>query len=473
MSSTLRRIKLLTIFVLSIVIILTSNFSYFDTAIDSSLSLLSLPTKNLYIFNAETSGIALLNLTASTLEVAEPRFNKHLAVIVTILLDRKYNQDIVLFKGQEKFSYQVSLGSVNAGKHTVEVIFAPKKSSIEAKGAKIENCAIDVISDRSPQALIYQYSPILYGRNLVQISGTYENNYTDIPLLMYHTIDKEPDGNTTIKYTVIWSNEDGGTSTPALMAQWGRTTDIEWIYQVTLNPLGNIVSEVYHGFAHLKLPFIGSKEGKHPLLVTATINNVMMPVIAANYSTGYRFFLDPSPSLPRDRSREAIMKANPWIYSVMVEELLKENKIEAIANPATPEVSDPRNYLYLEIDKTTMRSRGLWGAKVGIAIAVKLKKRPQWYTSHHNISEWSIQRDRPATTTIELPFGTGRDDLEAIKAIAIPTQWILPNDYSIALTKINCAFFLERNYLPQESFIDWQGEVILTSEHPEQTIWEN
>ncbi|NJP19607.1 MAG: hypothetical protein HC763_12165 [Hydrococcus sp. CRU_1_1] len=434
------------------------------------MSLLSLPTANLYFFKTELPGIALLNLTASTLESTETFSKKNLAVVITILLDRKYNQDIVLFKGQKQFTYQVSLGSVNSGKHTVEAIFAPKKSSIEARGAKIKNFVVNVIPDRSPQALIYQYSPILYGRNLSKVSGTYENNYTDIPLLMYHTINKEPDGNTTIKYTVIWSNEDGGTSTPALMAQWGRTTDIEWIYQVTLDPLGNIVSEAYHGFAHLPLPFIGSKEGKHPLLVTATINNVMMPVIVANYSTGYRFFLDPSPTLPQNRSREAIMDVNPWIYSVMVRELFKEGKIEAIANPNTPEVSDPRNYLYLEIDKTTMQSQGLWENRVGVALAVKLKKDSQWYASHHHIPEWSIQRDRSAATTVELPLGTTRDDIEAIKAIAIPLGWTVSNPYKIALTKINRAFFLDNNYLPQQSFIDWRGEIILTSEHPEAIV---
>ena len=47
-----------------------------------------------------------------------------------------------------------------------------------------------------------------------------------------------PQGNRTIEYTMIWSNEDGGTNTPALMARWGRTTDIEWIYRVTRGRAG-------------------------------------------------------------------------------------------------------------------------------------------------------------------------------------------------------------------------------------------
>ncbi|NJQ98239.1 MAG: hypothetical protein HC784_12845 [Hydrococcus sp. CSU_1_8] len=79
---------------------MVSNIFYFNTAPDSSLSLLSLPTANLYFFKTELPGIALLNLTASTLESTETFSKKNLAVVITILLDRKYNQDIVLFKGQ-------------------------------------------------------------------------------------------------------------------------------------------------------------------------------------------------------------------------------------------------------------------------------------------------------------------------------------------------------------------------------------
>jgi hypothetical protein len=117
--------------------------------------------------------------------------------------------------------------------------------------------------------------------------------------------------------------------------------------------------------------------------------------------------------------------------------------------------------------------RRLWDNRVGVAIAVKLKKDSQWYASHHHIPEWSIQRDRPAATTVELPFDTTRDDIEAIKAIAIPLGWTVSNPYKIALTKINRAFFLDNNYLPQQSFIDWRGEIILTSEHPEAIVWNN
>ena len=42
------------------------------------------------------------------------------------------------------------------------------------------------------------------------------------------------------RYSVIFSNEDGGTQTDRLMATWGRTTDIEFVYGVEVDGSGRI-----------------------------------------------------------------------------------------------------------------------------------------------------------------------------------------------------------------------------------------
>ena len=54
--------------------------------------------------------------------------------------------------------------------------------------------------------------------------------FSDIPLLLYCERLKD-EGEDVLQYTVIFSNEDGGTSTRTLMARWGRTTDIEYVYR--------------------------------------------------------------------------------------------------------------------------------------------------------------------------------------------------------------------------------------------------
>lgn len=413
-------------------------------------------------FKVTESGEALLNFTALAPGVDWGKKGKESAV-VTVKVDGNYVQDVVLFMGQDKFTYEVSLGPVSAGKHKVEVLFNDEKSPEGAKKVIITEISVKTIPLTTEEALIYKYSPILYGRNLPQIPGNYENNATDLPLLMYHTKAKDKDGNTTIEYSVIWSNEDGGTNTPALMARWGRTTDIEWVYRVTLDPNGEILSEKYQGLNHATLPFTGVKEGHHPLLVTSTDNNMVNQVDDPAVSTGYRFFLNPAQTLPKNRTREVLMDANPWIYEIMAKEMNREGKIEEVADPNTPEISDQKNYLFIELNQQINNS------SAGTAIAVKLKNDETWYTSHHNISSWLINRNGPAATTVELPVGTDVNDIEVIKAVSAPINNSL--NYNITLTNINRAFFLDNNYKPQSSFFQWDGEKKLTPENPECTLW--
>jgi hypothetical protein len=431
-------------------------------------------------FVAKKGGEALLDLTASAPGTDWGKPGSESAV-VTVRLDGKYNQDVVLFAGEQRFTYQLALGTVSAGRHTVEVAFNKEKSPAGATGAQIQNLSTQVVSAKDPAALAYQYSPILYGRDLPEIPGQYENNYTDVPLIMYHTTSTDTaSGDTTIEYTVIWSNEDGGTNTPALMARWGRSTDIEWIYRVTLDPQGNIVSEVYQAPNHATLPFTGAKEGNHPLLQTSTSNNNLTQVEDPALSSGYRFFMNPSQTLPDNRAREVVMDENPWSYQIMAREMVREGKIEAIPDPTTPEVSDQRNYLYIEIDKdTTYATPPASGNWVGTAVAVKLKGDNRWYTSNHDVPDWSIQRDIPAATTVELPPGTTANDVKAIKIFAVPVDTNpsdatpAPSDYRIDFTDINRAFFLDSNYLPGSSFIDWSGDVVLTPQNPEAIVWQS
>jgi hypothetical protein len=174
------------------------------------------------------------------------------------------------------------------------------------------------------------------------------------------------------------------------------------------------------------------------------------------------------------------MDENPWSYQIMAKELVREGKIEATPDPSTPEVSDQRNYLYIEIDKdTTYPEPPAAGNWVGTAVAVKLKGDDTWYTSNHNVSDWSIQRDIPAATTVELPPGTTADDIEAIKVFAVPVDsdpndtTPAPSDYTIHFTDINRAFFLDSNYLPGSSFIDWSGDIVLTPQNPEAVVWQS
>ena len=419
-------------------------------------------------FTAKQPGEALLELSGLARDADWSRAGRESAV-VTVSIDGRYNQDVVLFEGERPADYQLALGPVSRGRHVVDVGFNRAKSPAGVRGAKVDSLRASMAPATGDRALALRYAPIVYGRDLPVIPGRYENNHTDVPLLTYHEILRSG-GQTTIEYTVIWSNEDGGTNTPALMARWGRTTDIEWIYRVTLDAAGAIVSEEYQAPDHETRQFTGARLGDHPMLVTATINNNMLQVDDPEASTGYRFIADPSRTLPANRAREAVMDANPWTYQVMAEEIIREGKVEPVASPATPEVSDQRNYLWAELDKdTSYATPPAGGSWAGTALLVKLAGDPQWYSSHHGVPDWSIQRDSPAATTVELPPGASAADVEAVKAVAVPVG--APPDYRIVVTSINRGFFLGADFLPGASFLGWQGQEVLTPARPEAVIW--
>ena len=50
------------------------------------------------------------------------------------------------------------------------------------------------------------------------------------------------------------------------MFNYGRTTDNEWIYEVTLDEQGNIISEIFQGPSHTTTDFSGQKINKHPIM---------------------------------------------------------------------------------------------------------------------------------------------------------------------------------------------------------------
>jgi hypothetical protein len=427
-------------------------------------------------FDAPRSGEALLTMRALA-PGADWGQADHESAVVTLSVDGRYNQDVVLFSGDEPFDYRVALGPLAEGRHTIEAAFDAAKSPSGVRGAQIKSLRLALADDHGDAGLVARYSPVVYGRDLPEIPGRYENNHTDVPLLTYHEVTHDGAGNTVIEYTEIWSNEDGGTNTPALMARWGRTTDIEWIYRITLDPSGHVLSEYYQAPNHQTLPFTGARLGEHPMLQTGTSNNNMNQVDDPAQTSGYRFIPDASEALPANRAREVVMDANPWSYQVMAKEMVREGKVEPVADPATPAMSDQRNYLWAELDKDTNYpvppAPGSW---VGAALAVKLAGDDHWYTSNHDVPDWSIQRDIPAATTVELPPGKTQADVEAVKAFAVPVAGggssPAPSDYRIDVTSINRGFFLDATFLPQPSFLSSAGDAVLTPQHPEAVIWQ-
>jgi hypothetical protein len=321
---------------------------------------------------------------------------------------------------------------------------------------------------------------VLYGRTLAAWGGPYQNAFTDVPLIAWHEVTPQPGGYQELRYTIVWSNEDGGTGlAPAsLMARWGRTTDIEWIdhvgvYQLRVDPDGNTVpgSEYYQAPNHGEVSFAGHYEAHHPILQTCTDNNNVCDQLDAEaLAHPMRFTLSAEQELPAGAAREIMMDRNPWTYWVTAQEMIREGKTEAVADPATPELSDERDYLYLVVKKTTLAEQNSnpW---IGAAVAVRLKGDPTVYRSDHSQPGWSLQRDNPAATTVELPPGTTAGQIASISVLRVPGNG--DNGGSIEVQSIQRAMFLDRDYQPEPYLIsDYAvSGVTLTAQRPEAVVW--
>ena len=110
------------------------------------------------------------------------------AAALLISVDGVYNQDLLLWAGDELFQYRVMLGHLTRGKHTVSVALNLPRSAAKAQLAEVKSLRPLPLAPahRSGAATEDQFalahSPVLYAR-----ANTIDH-FTDIPLLMYYEI---------------------------------------------------------------------------------------------------------------------------------------------------------------------------------------------------------------------------------------------------------------------------------------------
>src|SRR6266850_3667441 len=354
------------------------------------------------------------------------------AAALLISVDGVYNLDLLLWAGDELFQYRLMLGHLTKGKHTVSVALNLPRSAAKAQLAEVKSLLPLLLAPahRSGAATEDQFalahSPVLYAR-----ANTIDH-FTDIPLLMYYEILRvAPDrlesglvrptgaqvsslngrGNKPgsagtdliVRYTVVFTNEDAGTQTLALMARWGRGTDIERAYEVRLRD-GKIVEETYQGVSHETKAFTGSKiEGQHPLLAVASDNNNFSDLACS----AVRFAPLPVRADLETATRESVMDRYPQTYRVMTEELTREGRIREVPADINT-IADPREYLYIE---ATSEQKG-----AALAFDVKVAGRPGVFSSDMGNSRLRIDRSGNFRTAVRLPKGVSPDMVETITA---------------------------------------------------------
>jgi len=344
-------------------------------------------------FSVAAESEALLDLTASAPGTSWRERGAE-ASVVTIYVDGQYHQDVILFAGAQEFTYQLMLGRVEPGEHSLRVEFNSKQSAAKTTSVKIGEAKVTTIDRKHPEFQAVARAPIIYAR------PDTVGKFSDIPLLAYYESERASANDLT--YTVIFSNEDGGTQTTALMARWGRTTDIEWVCETRIGD-GAEAKTIFQGANHQNTQFAGKLESDHPLMFDATVNN--------NFSdhgqSEMRFAPRPLPFDARAASREEMMDRHPWTYRVMADEMSREGKITDERKPGQA-INDLRNYVYFDVCSNQ--------AGATLSVAVKLKGDPVWRASDWGIANYRIDRSGIFRTTAPLPKRARLEEIERIVA---------------------------------------------------------
>jgi hypothetical protein len=294
------------------------------------------------------------------------------AAAVDVLVDGVRHQVVIVTPGAKRPRYDALLGPVKAGSHEVRLRWSSLWAPTPA--LEIEHASADVVRRTDPRYDVLANAPAIGLRP--DTIGT----ASDLPLLMYVEESSEA-GSRWLRYSIIFSHEDGGTPGPALMARWGRTTDIELAYEVELRD-GRIVQARYQGPDHRVIQ--NERLDTHPpFLLVSTLNNMFLD----RGHSGAIARMAPVRVDLSSRSRESVMDDHPWIYRVMARELATER-------PAG--VGNPRDYLYVDV---RLSSRA-----AGIAIGVR---DSEGTTSWSDLGRPELVVSRQGEMRIAVPIRTG------------------------------------------------------------------
>ena len=358
------------------------------------------------------------------------------AVVLKLTLDDRAPIHLPIVRTGEA-GYDVMLGAVGAGKHSLAIIEDPDLTAKALKGANAAQWTVTIdqidADDDGYDAL--SRAPFVHARpNTV-------GKFTDVPILMWYEIEKAPTGQ-RYRYTVIFSNEDGGTPVDRLMATWGRTTDIEYVYSVEIGDDGSIRSEDMQGPEHKILPYTGAREGRHPLLWVSTENNMVLD----KGTTTVRYAPAPLQVNLTDVSREMVMDTNSWTYEVAAKELARESKIADDPPPGKQLIPDPRRYAYLE-------GCGTLGNR---ALTFSVKVQDQWIAADRGVAEYRIARDGCFRGAVPLPGGSTVENVTAVRVHAYARK-DRPATTPVIFTRLNTLFGLDERYKPTPGRLHWTG----------------
>jgi len=372
------------------------------------------------------------------------------AALLEVSLDGKYSQHVALTRGAGAAGYIVMLGAVEAGPHRLSIARDTKRSAAGAGAVTFGRTDVKVFDRGAPEHEWLARAPILRAR-----PGTVER-FSDVPLVMYveRGVNGESGSRYQLQYTVIFTNEDGGTPTDRLMATWGRTTDIEFVYGVTDPAAGEAPREEIQAAGHKWIPFQGPREGAHPVLWVATENNM---VADRGPEDAIRFAPAPQLVSLAGTSRERVMDDNPWMYAVTSAEMIREHRVDPQAAAGSGKIVDPRRYVTVEA----------CGQVKDATLALDIGVRPAggdvtWLPTDTD-PRFRIARGGCFRGGAPVPAGLTAADVAGlrIRAYARPARQgepVAPAP-SVVLEAVTKVFMLNGNFVPEVLPLSWKGSL--------------
>jgi hypothetical protein len=275
-----------------------------------------------------------------------------------VTVDGEVKTTVLVFGKIGHPPYTALLHALPAGRHEITAQASPYWAWPTGAPAPTLSAAA------APDSVVVSHAPALWLR--ADTIGT----STDLPLVLYAE-DLRVDGTGVLRYSFIFSNEDGGTATPALLARWGRTTDIEMAYEEEWKG-GRMVTARYQAPDHHVIEYAGPRQSEHPMLVDATLNNVFLD----RGRTAVRITMVPTLVNLESATRESVMDRAPWVYRRMADELQEEGK--------TAVYGDVRQYLYVDAKLTL--------ADAAVA-AIARGEDGTWRSSDRGIKELAVDRN--------------------------------------------------------------------------------
>ncbi|HEY7925070.1 MAG TPA: hypothetical protein VII62_17920 [Vicinamibacteria bacterium] len=378
------------------------------------------------------------------------------AAVLTLWLDGALHQHLVLTQGASG-EYRLLLGPLAAGEHRLALALDRKRSAGEARDARIESVEIEAVAEGDPTYDALAHAPILHTRKHTLA------RFSDVPLVAWVESHPAPDAGRELRYSIVFSNEDGGTPLDRLLATWGRATDIELVYAVQLEADGRVRGATFQGKDHLTTRFAGRYEGRHPVLYVVTQNNM----VRDSGPDTPRVALAPRPFPLDGVSREAVMDEEPWTYRVSNQEVRREGRVAPDARAGSKRIPDPQRFVFLEACGSLTDARVAFD--VGLADA---SGGLRWYASDAGRPDFRIARGGCFRAAAALPAGKGIADVQALRLRAHTRpprrgeKPLPPGSGQARVDRVNRLFGLGPDDLPGPSVFSWSAGAELRPDGP-------